>query len=151
MAVAFVTAGLITASAFTAFAALGLMDAPGYRVAFLGNSQPLFFAYSGGLVFGGLACLRWFRDRHGRALFEQGPDPALAPHAGTKILAAIATCQIIVIVGWGVLTVPFSLLSSPYPRTAPDLVNGLCNTPGVAGTSYGPCPGSPGVRRASPP
>jgi Spirocyclase AveC-like len=143
--VAFVTAGAITASSFAVFEACGLMDAPGYRLAFLGDSQLVFFAYSGGLVFGGLACLRWFRDRHGRALFEQDGHAGQRTRTVPTILAAIAACQILVIVGWGMLTVPFSLVSSPYPRTAGDLISGLCNAPGVHGTGYGPCPNAPGT------
>jgi len=46
-------------------------------------------------VFWALACLRFFRDADGRALFEIGSRSTL-----TSVLAAIATCQIAVIIGW---------------------------------------------------
>ena len=135
---AFVVAGAITAAAFSIFQALDLMNAPGYRLGFLGDSQQLFFFYSGGLVFGGLACLRFFKDRDGFTLVERSRSGAV------RVLAAIAACQIIVVVGWGLLTVPFSLHSSPYPELPRHLINGLCDAPGWEGTAYGPCPGSPG-------
>jgi hypothetical protein len=137
---AFALGGAVTALGFGVFQALGLMTAPGYRLGFLGNSELAFFFYSGGLVFGGLACLRFFKDADGRTLLERERS------GSTRVLAAIAACQIVVVVGWGLLTVPFSLDPSPYPRLARDLVNGLCNAPGVHRTDYGPCPGSPGFR-----
>jgi hypothetical protein len=144
VAVAFGTAAVLTAAAFTIFEALGLMDAPGYRLPILLNSRPLFFGYSGGLVFGALACLRWFRDDSGHALFERGDASGSAPRTHVRVLAAIAACQLIVIAGWGVLSVPFSRFPKRYPRTATDLINGLCDAPGVIGTRYGPCPGTAG-------
>jgi hypothetical protein len=140
VAVAFAFGGAVTAISFGVFQALGLMTAPGYRLSFLGNSELVFFFYSGGLVFVGLACLRFFKDAGGRSLIERGRS------GPTRVLAAIAACQIIVVMGWGLLTVPFSLAPSPYPKLARDLVNGLCNAPGVHQTDYGPCPGSPGFR-----
>lgn len=146
-AVAFASSGAVTAIAFSVFRAFDLMDAPGYRLAAVGDSLIVFFFYSGGLVFGAFACLRYFRDRDGLALPERGLAH-LPPRRRTAaaLLATIATCQIVVVVGWGLLTVPWSLYSSPYPETPAHLVNGLCDAPGVTGTDYGPCPGSDGFR-----
>lgn len=138
--IAFVVAGTLTVAAFAGFRALDLMAAPGYRLDALGGSELPVFFWSGGLVFGGLACLRFFRDAHGRTLVERGG------HVRTNILAAIAACQLIVILGWGFLTVPFSLRSAPYPAIPEHLINGLCDAPGVTGTPYGPCPGGSGFR-----
>jgi hypothetical protein len=138
VATAFLVAGVLTVASFSVFRAFDLMNAPGYRLDFLGDSQLAFFFYSGGIVFGGLACVRFFRDSDGRTLVERSGSGAV------RVLAAIATCQLIVVIGWGLLTVPFSLHSSPYPELPEHLINGLCDSPGVTGTRYGPCPGSPG-------
>lgn len=135
---AFVVSGAITVVSFSIFQVFDLMNAPGYRLGILGNSQSVFFFYSGGLVFGGLACLRYFRDGAGRSLVERDGNGVV------RVLASIAACQLIVVVGWGLLTVPFSLKPSPYPTLPGHLVNGLCDAPGIHGTAYGPCPGSPG-------
>ena len=137
VSMAFVVSGSITVVAFGIFQAFDLMNAPGFRLGFLGNSQLLFFFYSGGLVFGGFACLRYFRDSAGKSLVERDPNGAV------RILASIAACQLIVIIGWGLLTAPFSLHPSPYPTLPRHLVNGLCDTPGTQGSAYGACPGSP--------
>jgi hypothetical protein len=135
-----VSVGLTWAS-FALFKAFGLMAAPGFRFGVLGDSDIFFAGLSGGIVFWALACLRFFRDDRGRTLFELGSRGGV-----TSVLAAVAACQLLVILGWGLLTVPFTLHSSPYPRLPAHLVNGLCDTPGTHGTAYGPCPGAPGFR-----
>jgi hypothetical protein len=94
VAVAFLAAGTITVASYSAFHALDLMFAPGY-------SLPVLF-WSGGLVFGALACVRFFRDADGRTIVERAGSGTL------NVLAAIALCQLIVIVGWGLLTVPLA-------------------------------------------
>jgi hypothetical protein len=133
-----VTAIAITVTSFSVFKALDLMSAPGFRFEFLRNSDVLVAGLSGGVVFWALACVRFFTV-DGRAFFERGSSNSF-----TSILAAMATCQMIVIVGWGLLTVPFTPHSSPYPRLPAHLVNRLCDAPGIQGTSYGACPGAPG-------
>ena len=147
VAVAFVVSGIVTALAFNVFRAFDLMDAPGYRLAILGDSLSVFFFYSGGLVFGAVACLRFFADDHGRIVTQRGLE-TIAPRrrGAVGLLATMAACQLIVVLGWGLMTVPASLYASPYPETPKHLINGLCDAPGVSGTSYGPCPGSPGFR-----
>lgn len=137
---AFAVSGGLTVASFAVFRALDLMAAPGYRLHALADSELIVFFWSGGLVFGGLACLRFFRDDRGRTLVERGGRGAV------NVLAAIAACQLIVITGWGFLTVPLSLHSAPYPPTPRHLINGLCDAPGAGATTYGPCPGSPGFR-----
>lgn len=146
VAIAFVASGAITSASFAVFDVLHLMSAPGYRLAVLHDSLIAFFFYSGGLVFGAIACLRFFTDRDGLRWSERGIDTVRPGprRTATRLLATIAACQLFVIVGWGLLTVPASLLSSPYPRLPAHLINGLCNAPGVTGSTYGPCPGSSG-------
>jgi cation transport ATPase len=117
--VAFVVSVAITALAYGLFEAVGLMAAPGYRLALFGDDQIPVMALSGGVVFAAIACMRfaWKLRRRSVAL---------------DVLCAIAACQLAVIVGWGTLTVPASLYASPYPHLAPDLRNGLCVTPHVS-------------------
>jgi len=147
VAIAFGVSGVVTAIAFNVFRAFDLMDAPGYRLAILGDSLSVFFFYSGGLAFGAVACLRFFTDDRGRIVTQRGLD-AIAPRRrrAVSLLATMAACQLIVVIGWGLMTVPASLYSSPYPKTPSHLINGLCDAPGASGTSYGRCPGSPGFR-----
>lgn len=132
-----VAAVAITCASFGIFKALDLMSAPGFRFSVLGNSDVLFAGVSGGLVFWGLACVRHFTGADGRAFFDRPGDGV-----ATSVLAAMATCQLLVVLGWGVLTVPFTTHSSPYPALPAHLVNGECDPPGLHGTAYGPCPGS---------
>jgi len=134
-----VAAVAITCAAFGAFKALDLMSAPGLRFAALGDQDVLVAGLSGGLVFWALGCLRHFRDARGRAVFQRG-----SRSGRVDVLAAMASCQLAVVLGWGVLTVPLTTLSSPYPRLPAHLVNGACDAPGTTGTAYGPCPGAAG-------
>ena len=93
------------------------------------------------------ALLRLFKDDRGRTLIERGMDHYHpAKRGAVTFLALYATLQILV---WGPATVPV-LLYGPYQEEWPEyeeyLVNDVCDAPGIAGTRYGPCPGSPGFR-----
>lgn len=141
--VGFVVAVVLTWVSFGIFKALDLMEAPGFRFPWLGDSDVLFAGFSGGLGFWGLACLRYFRTADGRAIFELG-----ARRPVVRVLSAMAACQIVIVTSWGLLTVPFTLLDpSPYPGLPAHVVGELCDLPGTSGTDYGPCPGSPGFTR----
>lgn len=147
VAVAFASAGTTTVVAFGVFKLLDLMHAPGFRATFLADNEFAFFFWSGGIVFGAIACLRFFLDENGLALPERGTE-GMSPSRRTvvSLLATIATCQLVVIAGWGLLSVPATLYSAPYPETPAHLINGLCDAPGITGTEYGPCPGGDGFR-----
>lgn len=140
-AIGFALSVLLTVASFSVFKALELMSAPGLRFTMLGDSDIAFAGLSGGVVFWGLACLRYYRTSDGRALFEIG-----SRSRPTSVLAAIAAVQLIVVIGWGVMTVPFTPHASAYPELPAHLVNGVCDIPGASGSTYGPCPGSPGFR-----
>lgn len=129
---------LITGVAYATFRALGLMTAPGYRVTFLGDDELLLLSLSGGFVFGALGLTRHLRDATGRTLVEQSDSPRV------RLLGAIGLCQVVVVLGWGLLTVPFSLYAAPYPDVPDHLLTRVCDVGDVTGTAYGPCPGSPG-------
>ena len=99
------------------------------------------------MVFMGVALLRWHRDDHGRAIVERGLEGRSARRAtAISVLAAIGIVNSLLFVG-DVSEMIVGFYSDPYPKGIPaHLVNGMCDAPGVTGTRYGPCPGSPGFR-----
>jgi hypothetical protein len=61
----------------------------------------------------------------------------------------MALYTIVQIAIWGFASMPYWVLGvhqHQWPPEPRQLVNGMCNAPGVTGTRYGPCPGSPGFR-----
>lgn len=141
VAFGYAVAWLLTWSSFSVFQELELMGAPGFRFSLLGDSASAGAAFSGATAFWGLGLVRHFCDAEGRAAFQRGTRRPVV-----EVFAAVTTVQAIVVLGWGVMTAPFTLHSSPYPDLPRHLVNGLCDAPGTTGTDYGPCPGSPGFR-----
>jgi hypothetical protein len=139
--VGFVVAAALTAVAFSVFKALGLMCAPGFDVGMPGH-EIIPMALSGGVVFWGIGLVRNYRDDAGRTIVEWPSSGAV------RFLAAAGLCQLIVVIGWGFLTVPLSLHSVPYPSGIPGhLIQQYCDPPGTrADSAYGPCPGSPGFK-----
>jgi hypothetical protein len=141
IAVGLLVGTVITGVSFGLFKAMGQMTAPGYDLGLPGD-ELIVMAVSGGLVFGTLGIVRHYRDAEGRTIVER-------PQRGwVRVLASAGTCQLLVIVGWGLLTVPLSLFSEPYPTDMPQhLIESYCDLPGAQPTTkYGPCPGSPGYR-----
>jgi hypothetical protein len=99
-----------------------------------------------GLVFGGLAALRFFKDDRGRNVLERGAahlKPRLRGPA--SVLALVAVTNVAFFTA-GVVEMAVGLYAAPYKKMPAHLVNGLCDAPGFTGTRYGPCPGSPGYR-----
>jgi hypothetical protein len=137
----FIVAVALTAVAFTLFKALGLMRAPGFDLGMPGH-EIIPLALSGGVVFWGIGLVRHYRDGAGRSLVECSNSGAV------RFLTAAGLCQLIVVIGWGFLTVPLSLHSVPYPSDIPShLIQHYCDPPGTfRGSAYGPCPGTPGFK-----
>ena len=99
------------------------------------------------LYYGIYFIVRAARDDHGRRLVERGLEH-YAPRVQRSI-TLMALYTIFQIVTWGPGTLPFmaaELWNPVFTRTPNYLVNDLCDAPGVEGTRYGPCPGSPGYR-----
>jgi hypothetical protein len=107
---------------------------------------PLVEIVVAGLVFGLLAALRFFRDDRGRTVLERGAahiQPRLRAPATVLALVAVTNTAFFAA---GVVEMTVGLYAAPYKKMPAHLVNGLCDAPGVTGTRYGACPGSPGYR-----
>jgi Spirocyclase AveC-like len=104
-----------------------------------------------GLWFGVLAAVRIFRDDRGRTIVEHGLDHHRP--ATRKAITLMALYTIFQIAIWAFASMPYwviGLHQHRWPAEPRQLVNGMCDAPGVTGTRYGPCPGSPGFRMPVP-
>lgn len=133
------------------FISLHLWDypAPDWMSLHLGDGFRLSLVewLAGGLWFGALITLRAVRDRDGLALTERGLDGY--PPSARKGIALLATYAFFQLAIWLVASVPLWFVGPyepPWPALPAHVVNDVCNSPGVHGTRYGPCPGSPGYR-----
>ncbi|MGH9037379.1 MAG: spirocyclase AveC family protein [Acidimicrobiia bacterium] len=125
----------------------GLPGAPAEFALFGGNSRfPPAEFIPVTMVFTGWACLRFFKNDKGEAITERGLV-GLSPGRRTvvSVLATIAVCNSLLLV-LGLVQITAGFFADPYPRYPVHMVNDLCDAPGVEGTRYGPCPGSPGFR-----
>ncbi|HEX9546490.1 MAG TPA: spirocyclase AveC family protein [Acidimicrobiales bacterium] len=99
------------------------------------------------LWFGILAAVRIFRDDRGQTLVERG----LERHSAgvRKAVTLLALYAVMQLVTWGPAGVPdiaLGLYARSWPKMPVQVVNNECDAPGIHGTRYGPCPGSPGYR-----
>lgn len=125
----------------------GYPGSPGW-MSVIGNDHrlPLHSVVGGTIFFFGLAALRHFRDDRGLRFTERGLE-RFSPRRRT-ILAGLALCgafQLLLLTG-NVLINLGGFYATPYPKMPASFVNGLCDPPGLHGTAYGPCPGSPMFR-----
>jgi hypothetical protein len=108
---------------------------------------PLAEAIAGGCYFSMCASVRIFKDDHGRTIVERGVDH-LSP-ARRAVVSLLALYTIFQFVVWIPANVPVIVLG-PYQEQWPRLprweVNDVCDAPGITGTRYGLCPGSPGYK-----
>jgi len=105
-----------------------------------GHRLPLHSVVGGTIFFFALAALRFFRDDHGRSIAERGTRRPVVSQ-----LALVGAFQLALLAG-NVLINAGGFYADPYPAMPASFVNGMCDAPGVTGTRYGPCPGSPGFR-----
>jgi hypothetical protein len=118
---------------------LGLFAGTGHR-------YPVTEALAGGLFFGVLTAMIFFRDDRGRTVMEQGLD-----HLNTRRRTALTLLALIGVfnLAYGIDNawwVAWGLDSTAYHHMAPSTVAGMCDAPGISHTRYGACPGSPGYR-----
>ncbi|HVW34338.1 MAG TPA: spirocyclase AveC family protein [Acidimicrobiia bacterium] len=103
---------------------------------------PLVEIVVAGVVFGGLAALRFFRDDRGRTVLERRagalPGRWRAPATALALVAVTNGAFLTA----GMVEMAVGLYAAPYRPMPAHLVNGLCGP----GTRYGACPGSPGYR-----
>ena len=111
-----------------------------------GKGYPL-VGIVGDMAFFSLPAMLWIlRDHRGDTYFERAVRHL--PQRAKSITIFLALYGFMQVMLW-VVTIP-SLAQSFYlnhvPAAPTYLVNDACNTPGIVGTRYGPCPGSPGFR-----
>lgn len=97
------------------------------------------------LIFTGFGALRYFRNDRGETLVERGLTGSHRRRAWISQLALIGVINAM----WMGLTLGYTvagLYSGPWRAMKPWVNNAVCDSPGVTGTRYGPCPGSPGFR-----
>jgi len=111
-----------------------------------GHKYPMVEALWAGVIVMGIALVRYSRDDAGRTIVERGLERH-RPRVRTAVslLALTAIVHILCFVGNGG-TVALGFFSSPYKKLPSYIVNDMCDAPGIRGTRYGPCPGSPGYR-----
>jgi hypothetical protein len=97
-------------------------------------------------IYTGLAAVRFFKDDAGRTVVERGLE-AVRPRLRTviSVLAMIAISNVALITA-NTGNVIGGLFTSPFKEMPVHIVNDICDAPGITGTRYGPCPGSPGYR-----
>jgi hypothetical protein len=88
-----------------------------------------------------------FRNAQGERIVERGmAHYSSRRRKAVTLLALYTTLQLAT---WGPGTMPVALSSfyqHGWRKMPAYLVNALCDAPGISGTRYGPCPGSPGFR-----
>jgi hypothetical protein len=101
-------------------------------------------------VFGTLGALRYYKNDRGETFVERG----LTRHSSKaqtwiSTLAMIGMLNLMFIVG-AVIWTGGGYFSGPWKEMKPWVSVGVCDSPGVTGTRYGPCPGSPGFTPPGP-
>ena len=101
--------------------------------------------------FAAIVALRLFKDDRGRTFLERGLERHSArTQKVITFMALYCSFQLISMIPGnlpGAMTGPFQ---KEWPALPSHLLNGVCDAPGVQGTRYGPCPGSPGFRLPMP-
>jgi hypothetical protein len=97
-------------------------------------------------MFGCFGWLRYYKDDNGRTIVERGFDQ-VAPWARGLLVQSATSGAFFAIIALNIIPVNLhGFYADPYPELPASLINGMCNSPGVEGTSYGPCPGSRGFQ-----
>ncbi|MBA2559751.1 MAG: spirocyclase AveC family protein [Propionibacteriales bacterium] len=100
-----------------------------------------------GLWISTIACVRIFKDDQDRTLVERGLERY--GRRTSTIISLLAMYAIVQLATWAQSTAPMWILGfhqHAWPALPAHVQNGLCDSPGTAGTRYGPCPGTPGYR-----
>jgi hypothetical protein len=112
----------------------------GYHFGLLG-------AIPSGVWFGSLLAVRAVKDDRGPTLVERAFEPYRSRRQ--QSVAVLARYGYFQLITWAFAILPivaYSFYESPWSRMPPYVVNDVCDAPGITGTRYGACPGSPGFR-----
>lgn len=99
------------------------------------------------LFFGPMAALYIIRNDKGQTIVERGLEhhpPAL--RKAITLMALYTSVQFITWIPGDGPMILASFYQDGWSKMPAHLVNGTCDAPGIEGTRYGPCPGSPGYR-----
>ncbi len=99
-----------------------------------------------GVGFATFAAVRFFKDDAGRSFVERGLDHH--PPRRRSLISLLALVGVLNGV-WLFATGAQALVgfyADPYKKMPAYIVNDMCDAPGITGTRYGPCPGSPGYK-----
>lgn len=101
---------------------------------------PIFFAVP--------VLLRAFRDDRGHNVVERGYRSMQDGFVKTVMtfFTLFTALQAILWIGGNLPTMAIGPFEEQWPRIPAHLVNDVCDSPGITGTRYGECPGSPGFR-----
>ena len=120
---------------------------PALHLGKAGARFPLVEALAGGVWFATFIVIRNFKDDRGRSFLERGLDHHRPrTRSAITLLAMYGLFQFVMWVPGNLPQALASFYQPRWPRMPAHIVNDACDAPGVSGTRYGPCPGSPGFR-----
>jgi Spirocyclase AveC-like len=117
----------------------------GLNIATAARPFPASLPVSAILFFGAPTLARYLRDDKGRTIFERGLDH-LRPRTRKVLsfLSLVGYMQLMVAVTIVITIAPVGLYANHSPAYPQYIINGQCDIGSVHGSSYGPCPGTPG-------
>ncbi len=117
----------------------------GLNIASAARPFPATLPLSAILFFGAPTFARYLRDDRGRTIFERGLDH-LRPRTrkALSFLSLVGYMQLMVAVTILITIAPVGLYANDSPAYPEYIINGQCDIGSVHGSSYGPCPGTPG-------
>jgi hypothetical protein len=117
----------------------------GLNIATAPRPFPATLPLSAILFFGAPTLARYLRDDKGRTIFERGLDH-LRPRTRRVLsfVSLVGYMQLMVAVTILITIAPVGLYANHSPVYPAYIINGQCDIGSAHGSSYGPCPGTPG-------
>jgi hypothetical protein len=149
MAAIFGACAVIDLSLETPIIFMHLWGYPGFPISFTGEGNRIFpltevLAFSTCVSI--VVAIRYFKDDRGLTIWERG----LERHrpAARSAITVLATFSLMMF-GWffaNGLTIIMGPYIKPYATYPASFIAGQCDAPGITGTVYGTCPGTPGYK-----